>query len=195
MSDALNKLLNTCKSKSRSLQEVRASCKETLSELLALVNGDLSNDKLVKQFLDDKYRFTDYNGLRFLISKRIKEKLGLKENVMVFGNSKSKISLMDVLKVIVKLLKCKEKHCSTNDLSCVTDHCGKILTIWLKLAIDLYTKVPCIKGFEEPCKKEMLIFKNDVNKILEDLKEKNNDMDFVELDKKMQILISMMMTN
>jgi hypothetical protein len=195
MSDALNKLFNTCKSKSRSLQEVRASCKETLSELLALVNGDLSNDKLVKQFLDDKYKFTDYSALRFLISKKIKEKLGLKENVIVFGNSKSKISLMDVLKVLVKLLECKEKHCSNNDLSCVTDHCGKILTIWLKLAIDLYTKVPCIKGFEEPCKKEMIGFKNDVDILIKSLKEKNKGMDFVELDKKIQILISMMMTN
>ena len=193
MSDALNKLLNTCKSKSRSLQEVRVSCKETLSELLGLL--DLSNDKLVKQFLDDKYIFTDYNSLKFSISKRIKEKLGLKENVMVFGNSESKISLMDVLKVLVKLLKCKEEYCSIKDLSCVTDHCGKILTIWLKLAIDLYTKVSCIKGFEEPCKKEMIGFKNDVGILIKSLKEKNKGMDLVELDKKIQILISMMMTN
>lgn len=193
MSDALNKLLNTCKSKSRSLEEVKASCKETLSELLGLL--DLTNDKLVKQFLDEKYRFTDYKNLKFLISKRIKERLGLKENVMVFGNSESKISLMDVLKVLVKLLECKEKHCSTKNLSCVTDHCGKILTIWLKLAIDLYTKVPCIKGFEEPCKKEMIGFKNDVDILIKGLKEKNKGMDLVELDKKIQIIISMMMKN
>jgi hypothetical protein len=192
-------LLKTCESDGRSIKLFvkKAPCKKALG--LLLIHLGLGKDEIVKRLTTTgKVSHGDYMTLKHRLTQAIREELGSTKKLFVLGDSVSTVTLRQVLLVIVDLLGCKRMHCNNVDqiMQCVVNNCSSMMVICMDLAVDLYTKVPCYKGLEIPCRKEMVVFKKQVETIHQKISNKKRltKKELDDVEHTIQILTSMMST-
>jgi hypothetical protein len=192
-------LLKKCENDNRDFPMFlkKTQCKKTLAILMEFLG--LGNNILVKRLSHDNSKFSkdNYKDLKFLLQKTLHNEFGIKLSLFVAGTSESTISIKNVLEVILDLLECKKKYCSNqnNDqiMQCTLSNCNKTLVTCINLAIDLYTNVPCFKGFEIQCKKGMDSFKKNANIIIKKLSTNKSltKKEFDDLEHNIKVLIMM----
>jgi len=199
-------LLKTCDSNGRSMKLFmkKGPCKKALGSLL--LHLGLGEDPLVKRLNTNgavRLSHGEYTTLRFRLTIALRKELGMTKGSFVLGDSASTVivpSLRQVLLVIVGLLGCRRMHCTNTEklkiMPCILKNCSAMLLVCMDLAVDLYTKVPCIKGFETACETGMASLKKQVETIKQKISSKKRltkkEMDA--LEHTLLILTSMMAT-
>lgn len=194
-------LLKTCDSNGRSFKLFvkKGPCKKALGSLLGHLG--LGEDPIVTRLnTNGAVSHGEYTTLRFRLTIALREELGMMKGSFVLGDSGSTVTLRQVLLVIVALLGCRRMHCTNTEklkiMPCILKNCSEMLLVCMDLAVDLYTKVPCIKGFETACETGMASLKKQVETIKQNISSKKRltkkDMDA--LEHTLLILTSMMAT-
>jgi hypothetical protein len=194
-------LLRACEKKNNgrdfgSYASVR-SCKKALGSILGLISD--VDGSLLKRLSDDKSRITksEYENIKFLLNDGMKREFGVTRDIVLIGETKSKISLNTILHSLMRLVHCTRTRCGkesdNNKVKCATNKCVSLVIICLTLVADIYTGFPCDKKHRDQCNKGKVGFTTDVKSLIVKLRARQyvmNDVDLENISDKLRMLWS-----